>query len=198
MALIDGEATSTSNTQPIIIIPGCNLAQAITYTHSTLLPSTTTTRILVHTSLHHLFLESLLDTLEAASQTHLLDIATIPEITESNLQRVRDLATEARNQGAKVVTGGVPPVYGNLGGFFELPTVIDGVRPEMGVFREAVMGPLATVTVFSDEREAIPWVNEILGGAGAVIFAGDVERARRVAGEVQAGPVSVNSEPNGK
>lgn len=92
------------------------------------------------------------------------------------------------------MTGGIPPVHGNLGGFFERPTVIDGVRPEMGVFREGVTGPLATVTTFDEDEEAVSWVNTVFVGVEAVVFSGDTDEAQRVAAAVQSAPVSVNGE----
>ncbi|KAL2201964.1 ALDH-like protein [Sarocladium strictum] len=190
---INNDGPESQDSKVVLILATSDIDQAVTYTHQVLLPNTSTTRILVHTSIHDLFLQSLLDAIEA-SQTHIPDIDTIPEITEENLQRIHDLATSAREQGAKVVTGGIPPVRGNLGGFFERPMVVDGVRPEMGLFREGVTGPLATVTTFDEEDELIPWVNEILTGAEVVVFADDGDEARKLAAEIQSVPVHVNAE----
>jgi betaine-aldehyde dehydrogenase len=191
---INDNVKESQDSKVVVILASSDIDQAVTCTHQSLLPNTPTTRILVHTSIHDLFLQTLLDAIEEASQAQIPDIDTIPEITEDNLQRAHNLITSARDQGAKVVTGGIPPVHGNLGGFFERPTVVDGARPEMGLFRERVTGPLATVTTFDEEDEFISWVNESLVGVEVVVIADDGDEARKLAAEIQSVPVHVNAE----
>ncbi|MEV6638644.1 NAD-dependent succinate-semialdehyde dehydrogenase [Amycolatopsis sp. NPDC051371] len=91
--------------------------------------------------------------------------------------------------GAKVLLGG-EPVDGP--GFFYPPTVLDQVRPGMAAFDEETFGPLAAIIRVADADEAVELANRTEFGLGAAVWTSDVDRARTLAREIEAGAVFVN------
>ncbi len=96
---------------------------------------------------------------------------------------------ESVEAGAKVRLGG-KPIEGP--GFFYRPTVLADVRPGMAAYDEEVFGPVAAVVRAADERDAVRIANDTKFGLGASVWTADVERGLRLAGEIDAGMVSVN------
>jgi succinate-semialdehyde dehydrogenase / glutarate-semialdehyde dehydrogenase len=77
-------------------------------------------------------------------------------------------------------------------GYFYAPTVLTGVTTEMPAAREETFGPVAAVIRARDTNEAIVIANDSRFGLGASVWTRDIEGARRLAGEVQAGSVFIN------
>jgi succinate-semialdehyde dehydrogenase/glutarate-semialdehyde dehydrogenase len=77
-------------------------------------------------------------------------------------------------------------------GFFYAPTVLDHVTPDMVAFREETFGPVAAIVRVKDVDEAIVRANQTDFGLGAALWTRDVERARALAGRMDAGAVFIN------
>jgi succinate-semialdehyde dehydrogenase/glutarate-semialdehyde dehydrogenase len=112
-----------------------------------------------------------------------------PLITMDAVEKVERLVADAVASGAKVEVGGHRHALG--GTFFE-PTVVTGVRPEMAISREEIFGPVATLTRFKDEGEAIRLANDTDYGLAAYFYARDIGRIFRVAEALEYGMVAVN------
>jgi aminomuconate-semialdehyde/2-hydroxymuconate-6-semialdehyde dehydrogenase len=118
-------------------------------------------------------------------------------ISAAHLAKVARMVEEARAAGGRVLCGGEPVPAAELperckGGFFYRPTVIAGLDPACATEREEIFGPVVTVQTFETERDAVRLANGTDYGLAATVFTGDVSRAHRVAGELQAGIVWVN------
>jgi len=110
-----------------------------------------------------------------------------------NVEAVSSLDGQVRDaisHGAKVRVGGKP--RGGPGAFYE-PTVMDNVNLSMKVMNEEVFGPVAPVYVVKDEAEAIRVANDSEFGLGASLWTSNLERARRIAKEIESGMVFVNA-----
>jgi succinate-semialdehyde dehydrogenase / glutarate-semialdehyde dehydrogenase len=103
-----------------------------------------------------------------------------------NLRRQTD-ATVA--QGAVLATGG----HRREGkGFFFEPTVLTDVEPFMTAFVEETFGPVAAVIRAADTDHAIQLANESRYGLGASLWTSDLDRAQKLAGDIEAGQVFIN------
>ncbi len=77
-------------------------------------------------------------------------------------------------------------------GYFYAPTALTRVTPEMAAAREETFGPVAALIRARDADQAISVANESPFGLGASLWTRDIDRARALAKEVQAGSVFVN------
>jgi succinate-semialdehyde dehydrogenase / glutarate-semialdehyde dehydrogenase len=112
-----------------------------------------------------------------------------PLINMDAVEKVERLLADALANGARIEVGGHRHALG--GTFFE-PTVVTGVKPTMEIAREEIFGPVATLTRFADEAEAIRLSNDTDFGLAAYFYARDVGRIFRVAEALEYGMVAVN------
>jgi succinate-semialdehyde dehydrogenase/glutarate-semialdehyde dehydrogenase len=78
-------------------------------------------------------------------------------------------------------------------GHFFPPTVLTGVTPEMAAARDETFGPLAAVMTAADAETAVEMANQSPYGLGCSIWSADIDLATRLAGDVEAGMVAINS-----
>jgi acyl-CoA reductase-like NAD-dependent aldehyde dehydrogenase len=95
----------------------------------------------------------------------------------------------ARAAGARVLTGGTP---WRARGYFSAPTVLTGVDHTMSVMTEETFGPVVGIMPVRDDAEAIRLMNDSPYGLTASVWTADMERARRVMAELEAGTVYAN------
>lgn len=111
-------------------------------------------------------------------------------VSKRQLELLEAQVAEAVTRGAKVVTGGRRPA--GLRGAYYMPTVLTNVKQEMRVWKEEVFGPVLPVVMFQTEEEAVILANDTPYGLGAQVFSKDVDRAIRVANNINAGSVDIN------
>lgn len=102
--------------------------------------------------------------------------------------KVREFMEEAAAQGT-VLTGGH---IANRPGFFIEPTVIADLDDDARLVADEQFGPIVPVLRFSDEADAIARANAGPYGLGASIWSRDVDRARALARDLDAGTVWIN------
>jgi succinate-semialdehyde dehydrogenase/glutarate-semialdehyde dehydrogenase len=112
-----------------------------------------------------------------------------PLIDEPSREKVQELVEDAVNRGAKVETGGAPT--GDRGYFYE-PTVLSGVTPDARLLTEEIFGPVAPITTFSTDDEAIAAANATEFGLAAYVFAQDINRAFKVIDGLETGMIGFN------
>ncbi|MGW5075307.1 NAD-dependent succinate-semialdehyde dehydrogenase [Rhodococcus sp. NPDC004095] len=112
-----------------------------------------------------------------------------PLITEKQRSSVAELVDDAVAAGARVRTGG-GPVDGP--GWFYQPTVLDNVPTDARIVAEEIFGPVAAITGFDTEEEAIAAANSTEFGLAAYIYTQSLERTMRVADALESGMVGVN------
>lgn len=154
----------------------------------------TADRIFVQASLHDAFVDGFARRAEALRLGDGLDPAVQmgPLINGARQAEVAAIVAEALAQGATCVTGGGVPA-GLSEGFFFAPTVLSGVRDEMKIMAGENFGPLAAITAFQDETEALARANACDMGLAAYAFTADPARARRLMRGLKAGMVGLNS-----
>ncbi|PWN02447.1 NAD-dependent succinate-semialdehyde dehydrogenase [Nocardioides silvaticus] len=113
-----------------------------------------------------------------------------PLIDEKAVESVTALVDQAVSAGARVVTGGTAP---DGPGYFFSPTVLADVPPDADVNREEIFGPVAPITTFTSEEEAVTRANESEYGLTAYVYTRDLGRTIRMAESLAFGMVGVNS-----
>jgi 5-carboxymethyl-2-hydroxymuconic-semialdehyde dehydrogenase len=155
---------------------------------------TSSSRALVQRSIYDQFTAELKARVEKIRIGHPLDPATElgPLIHPRHAEKVLSYMAHARADGAEIATGGTRALEGK--GNFVCPTLFTGAATSMRIAQEEIFGPVLTVIPFEDEADALRIANDVRYGLAAYIWTSDVGRAHRVAQNVEAGMVWVNSE----
>ncbi|MEW7292021.1 aldehyde dehydrogenase family protein [Aquimarina sp. 2304DJ70-9] len=151
-------------------------------------------RILIQESIYDEFIQRVIERTEAIKLGHPLDPETMMGAQASNdqFEKVLNYINIGKDEGCEVLTGGEEAyVEGLENGYYVKPTLLKG-NNKMRVFQEEIFGPVACVTTFKDEAEAIEIANDTLYGLGAGVWTRDTHQAYQISRAVQAGRVWVN------
>jgi phenylacetaldehyde dehydrogenase len=115
-----------------------------------------------------------------------------PLSSERQRAKVEGYVHAAARAGAEIAFGGSRP--GGLGdGYFFEPTAVVRPRDDDAVVAEEIFGPVVTVQPFDSVEELVPRANGGSYGLTAGVWTNDVRRAHKVAAQLQAGTVWVNT-----
>jgi succinate-semialdehyde dehydrogenase/glutarate-semialdehyde dehydrogenase len=117
------------------------------------------------------------------------DVRVGPLIDEGAREKVHELVQDALGKGATAIVGGEAA---NGRGYFYKPTVLGDVSPDARVLKEEIFGPVAPVTSFESEEDAIRAANDTEYGLVAYVFTSNLERAFRVVEGLETGMVGLN------
>jgi len=115
-----------------------------------------------------------------------------PVVNKAQYEKIQGLIQSAIDEGATLVTGGTGRPDGRNAGFFIKPTLFTDVTPDMRIAQEETFGPVATITAYDDQDEAIRIANDTPYGLSATI-SGDPAAASKVAPRLRAGLVTINA-----
>ena len=110
----------------------------------------------------------------------------------AHLERVKGYVESGIAEGARLVAGGGRPAHLGQGNFLEA-TVFADVSATMRIFQEEIFGPVACLSPFDDEDEALRLANATPYGLAGYVWTDDLRRAHRVAAGIDAGMMWVNS-----
>jgi aldehyde dehydrogenase (NAD+) len=116
-----------------------------------------------------------------------------PMVSVKQYERVQSYIRSGIEQGAEVLAGGPGHPEGLEAGNFVKPTVFANVSPDMKIAREEIFGPVISLLTYKTEEEAIAMANDTTYGLAAYVSGTNEERARKVAEQIVAGRVMVNS-----
>ncbi|KAF3997627.1 benzaldehyde dehydrogenase [Glaciimonas immobilis] len=149
-----------------------------------------TGRHLVHHSVADQYAEKLAARAEKlhVGNPHTDQVHLGPLINRKQCDRIHGIVQETLRAGAHALTGAT---HERL---FYRPTVLTGVTPDMAAFQEELFGPVAPVTVFHDDDEAVELVNRSAYGLCAAIHSRNIPRAVALSQRLNTGMIHINDQ----
>lgn len=183
---------------PVIVFDDADLEKALDLSVATKFANcgqvcVTADRFYVHESLYEAFVEGF------ASRTSKIKVGygqeegtgMGPLINTRRLQAIEAIVADARDKGAKVVTGGHRLDIN--GGYFYAPTVLANVPDDALAIAEENFGPIAAITSFTDHEDLWARVNNSAYALSAYAFTRDPARIREAVAKLESGMVGINS-----
>jgi acyl-CoA reductase-like NAD-dependent aldehyde dehydrogenase len=117
-----------------------------------------------------------------------------PLINEQQLNTVESYVEIGRNEGAKLLTGGIRLTGGaHAKGWFYAPTVFGDCSPNMRIAQDEIFGPVVSVIPISGLNEAVEVANGVPYGLSASIYTREVNRAFQAIRDLYTGIVYINA-----
>ena len=157
------------------------------------------TRLIVHENIKEQILASIQEeTQNAFTIGNPLDEQTSlgPISGHRQFQRVTGYLELGQQEGADLqtlTTAGAMPPSREMGGYFMQPALFDNVKNTMRIAQEEIFGPILSVITFKSDDEAIQLANGVNYGLAATAWTQDLNRARRLARDLEAGSVDIRS-----
>lgn len=154
-----------------------------------------TSRAFIHEKIYDAVLGHVAEKIKAFKPGIPTDPATTMGAIVSKVQydRVKSYIDSAKQEGARLISGGKPPSDPALAkGFFMEPTVFADVKMSMRIAHEEIFGPVLGILNWSDEAKMLEEVNSVEYGLTASIWTNDVSVAHRTAAAVEAGFIWIN------
>ncbi|MBU3069086.1 2-hydroxymuconic semialdehyde dehydrogenase [Aestuariicella sp. G3-2] len=156
-----------------------------------------TERLYVQRSIFDRFVAALKIRAEAINIGWPLDESTDmgPVISHKHRDKVISYFESAKAEGATVVTGGGIPEFGDDRdkGAFVQPTIFTGLPEDARIVKEEVFGPVCHIAPFDTEEEAVAMANNSNYGLAATVWTTNLQRAHRVAQQMEVGVAWVNT-----
>ncbi|WP_127109228.1 aldehyde dehydrogenase [Pararhodobacter zhoushanensis] len=151
-------------------------------------------RLLVERAVHEEFAAMVAEEARKIKVGNPLDLSTQAGAISSEMQlaRVQSFVEKAHEEGGALLAGGAR-ILSETGGSYFAPTVFDHVTPDMTLSREEVFGPVLAVTPFDTEEDAVRMANGTEYGLASAVWTGNLSRAHRMVGAINAGVVHVNT-----
>lgn len=156
-------------------------------------------RLLVHESVYDTFVEKFLTVIGRAHVGDPLDSTVTfgPVISQSAVDRILGVIDGAVADGSGELLTGGRRLGGELAqGYYIEPTVFGGVDNSSPLAQTETFGPVVSVIRFSDDADAVRTANDSRYGLNAFVHTRDLQRAHRVARQLEAGSVWVNTSSN--
>ena len=115
-----------------------------------------------------------------------------PQTSAEQLAKTESYIALGRQEGARLIAGGGRPKGFDRGYYIE-PTVFADVDNRSRLAQEEIFGPVLAAIPFDTEEEVLHMANDVNYGLVAGLWTSDVSRAHRVAGQLEAGLVTVNT-----
>lgn len=183
-----------------IVFEDANLAAAVNGTafgifHNQGQACIAASRLIIHEAVADEFLERLVTLARSIRLGDPKDLKTEmgPLTSALHRDRVRTYLELAGQEGGDVLAGGkAPSAPGLAAGYYVEPTIVRA-QPDSRAAQEEVFGPFMVVHTFTNDEEALKIANGTAYALGAGLWTNDLSRAHKVARELRAGMVWVNS-----
>jgi acyl-CoA reductase-like NAD-dependent aldehyde dehydrogenase len=119
------------------------------------------------------------------------DTVVGPVISGAHRERIESYVASGRESGARLVAGGDRPALQR--GFYVAPTLFADCTNDMRIVREEIFGPVVSVVPVDHEEQGIELANDSDYGLINYVFSKDAGRAYRLARQLRAGSVDINT-----
>ena len=152
-------------------------------------------RLMLHEKIADAFLDKFIPLAQSIRLGNPLDDATEmgPLTSAQHRERVLAYVDVAKGEGGEVLAGGRSPGGDLARGCYVEPTVVRAKSYRDRVAQEEVFGPFVTVLTFKTDEEAMEIANGTDYGLGSGLWTSNLQRAHRVARDLHAGMVWINS-----
>ncbi len=153
-------------------------------------------RIFVQEGIYDEFVGKLVDQFNKVTIGDPLDPNTQlgAQINKAQQKKVAGYIELAKQEGATIACGGEPYTEGDCAkGVFFKPTLITNATNDMRVAQEEIFGPVAVVIKFKTEDEVVAMANDSQYGLGGAVWTKNINKAIRVARNVETGRMWVNT-----
>ena len=145
-------------------------------------------RHIVHESLASDYIDALRDKAQGLrlGDPYREDVQLGPIVNEKQVRRVDDIVQRSVEGGARLVTGGT------YEGLFYQPTVLAEVTQDVPAWTDEIFGPVAPVTTFRTDEEAVALANATEYGLVGAVYSRSLSRGLAIANRIKAGMVHIN------
>jgi aldehyde dehydrogenase (NAD+) len=117
-----------------------------------------------------------------------------PQVSARQRDRVLGYISKARQEGARLVTGGKRPAHLPKGYYVE-PTIFADVDPNSTLAQEEVFGPVLAIMPFENDDDAVRIANNSIYGLSGAVTSASEDRALAVARRIRTGTLAINGAP---
>lgn len=149
-------------------------------------------RLYVHEKIYDVFLEKLIAFVKElkVGDGNEADVFFGPVQNKMQFEKAKELLSSITTEKLKAALGGS---IEDSHGYFIHPTIIDNPPESSRIVQEEPFAPILPIMKWSDEDDVLEKANALETGLGASVWSKDFQRATRMADQLQAGVVWVNS-----
>ncbi|WP_339900530.1 aldehyde dehydrogenase family protein [Paraglaciecola polaris] len=149
-------------------------------------------RVYVHKDIAPIFLAKLVANVRALKHNYpdIQQGQIGPIISAKQVKIVEAQLQDAKDKGATILCGG--EVLNLGGGRYCLPTVLTDVNPQMSVVSQETFAAVLPVTIIDSDEQGVVLANDSEFGLSAAVFSQNVDYAKQIARQLEAGAVSIN------
>ncbi|KAJ6118292.1 hypothetical protein N7471_013759 [Penicillium samsonianum] len=149
-------------------------------------------RLYVHEKIYDQFRDKLVQFVQAlkVGEGTEPDVFFGPIQNSMQFDKAKDLLCSIASDGLKPVLGGT---ITDSSGYFVTPTIIDNPPETSRVVQEEPFAPILPILKWTDEEDVLTRANAAETGLGASVWSKDLSRAKRMADQLEAGSVWINS-----
>ena len=118
-----------------------------------------------------------------------------PQANKKQWIAVQNLMQLAIDEGCQLVCGGPGKPEGLETGYYTRPTIFANLKNSDTIAQKEVFGPVLSIIPYQDVDAAIAMANDTIYGLSGYVYAGTLDRARRVASKLRTGMVHLNGAP---
>lgn len=183
---------------PAVVFEDCNLDNAATWCANAITLNSgqacvAASRVYVQASIYDKFVVKYRKALEektaAVGDPNSESTVMGPLVDRGQFERVRGFIERGQQGQGTLLIGGEP--VGEKG-YYVPPTVFENVKQDAEIYREEIFGPVAVLNKFETEEEIVAKANDTRFGLMAGVFTQDINKAIRVASELDSGMVGIN------